>query len=271
MRFLRITVTVLFVVVLGVFIWYNVLSARTDKTYPVITIDQDELVVPLGASDADILAGVTAYDEKDGDLTGKLIVASISRFIEPGVSLVRYSVCDNDKHVSSASRRIIYENYTAPRFTLSSSLVFPAAKSIDIRSVLGVFDQIDGDISGKLIITADDYSAKSAGVYFITAKVTNSKGDMISRVFPVYVEDRILSAPEITLKNYILYLPAGEALDPAANLVSAVSTDGTDLRALINIDTDLDTKTPGMYEVHYRVQDEAGRVGHVMLLVIVEE
>ena len=270
MKILRLSVLSLFIVVLVMFVFSQFQQLSVDKTVPQITITGDVLEVSLDVTTEDLLQGVTAYDEKDGDITDKIIVESISRFVKPGTSVVRYAVCDSNNHVASATRTIVYTNYVPPRFRMTDSLVFKISQNINIRSVLGAVDCIDGDISDRVIVTANEYTANIPAVYYISAKVSNSKGDMIVQQFPVYVEDSSLSAPEIELKEYIVYLAAGEGYDIMSNVLSAVGTDGTDLSGQIHVDTNFDASTPGMYEVHYRVADSMGRIGHEILLVIVK-
>ena len=271
MKILRLCVSVLFVLVLIVFVVFQIQQMNADKTYPVITVDSEMLHVSLDASDEELLNGVTAYDEKDGDLTQKIIIESISRFTEPGVSIIKYAVCDNDNHATSASRKITYTNYAPPKFTLTDSLVFGVSQNINIRNILGASDLIDGDISNKVIITANEYSSSVVGVNYILAKVTNSKGDMISLQIPVYVEEMSLSAPKIELSDYLAYVKCGDVYDTAANVISALDSQGNDISSRVQIDTNLDTGTPGMYEAHYRATDEYGRTGHEILTIIVEE
>ncbi|MCQ2456537.1 MAG: DUF5011 domain-containing protein, partial [Clostridia bacterium] len=236
-----------------------------------ISFESEQITVPLDATADDMLAGVSAFDEKDGDLSDKVIVESISRFVEKGVSVVRYAVCDGDNHVTAATRRIEYEDYTSPRFTITSSLVFPTGQAINIHGIIGAEDKIDEDISDEVIITANEYTVQSNGVYTVNAKVTNSKGDMISRSFPVYIEERSLAAPEIKLENYIVYCAVGEKITPADNVVTVFAADGTDLKGSLEIDTNLDTGKAGTYEVHYRAKDSLGRTGHAVAFVIVED
>lgn len=271
MKILRLCVSVLFVLVLIVFILFRIQQMSADRTVPKITIDGEMLTVSLDATEEELLQGVTAYDEKDGDLTHKIIIESISRFSEPGVSVIKYAVCDNDNHASSAQRKIIYSNYEPPKFTLSDSLIFGISQNINIRNLLGAQDLIDGDISSKVIITANEYSSNVAGVFYIQAKVANSKGDRIALQLPVYVEDLSLSAPKIELNEYLVYLHAGDTYDTAANIVSARNAQGQNVLADVQIDTNLDTASPGMYEVHYRVTDQFDRTGHEILTVVVEE
>lgn len=270
MKILRLCVSSLFIVVLVIFIIFQFQQLSVDRTIPQISVSDDILEVSLDVTDEELLQGVTANDEKDGDLTDKIIVESISRFTEPGVSVVRYAVCDSDNHAAYATRKIIYANYTPPRFNLTDSLVFSISQNINIRNILGAVDAIDGDISHKVIITANDYAANIPGVYYISAKVSNSKGDMITHQFPVYVEERSLSAPQIELKEYISYLEVGEDFDIQGNILSAVGSSGENLAEQINIDTNFDPSKPGMYEVHYRVADSMGRMGHEIVIIIVE-
>lgn len=270
MKILRLSVLSVFLVVLVIFVFSQFQLLGVDRTVPQITIADGILEVGLDVTTDDLLQGVTAYDEKDGDITDKIIVESISRFVKPGTSVVRYAVCDSNNHVASAARTIVYTNYVPPRFRMTDSLVFKISQNINIRSVLGAVDCIDGDISDRVIVTANEYTANIPAVYYISAKVSNSKGDMIVQQFPVYVEDSSLSAPEIELKEYIVYLAAGEEYDIMSNVLSAVGKDGTDLSGQIHVDTNLDTSAPGMYEVHYRAADSMGRTGHEILLVIVK-
>ena len=270
MRILRLTVLSLFLIVLAAYILLNVQDSLSDKTYPIINADSDYITVPLNATNEDLLKGITAYDEKDGDITDKIIIESISRFTEPGVSVVRYAVSDNDRHVTTLKRRIVYENYVSPRFTVSSSLVFSTAQSVNLSSIIGAFDLIDGDISNKVIITTDDTMINESGSFGILVKATNSKGDTISEFFPVYLEERSMVAPEIQLKEYLVYRKVGESFDPAANVESALAVDGTDLSGELEIVSGVSESIPGVYEVHYRATDSSGRIGHVMMLVIIE-
>ena len=64
----------------------------TDRTIPQLTVEEEMIEVSLKATDEELLKGVTAYDEKDKDLTEKIIIESVSRFTEKGVSKVTYAV-----------------------------------------------------------------------------------------------------------------------------------------------------------------------------------
>ncbi len=271
MKFLRIGVSAVFLVTACLFLVSFIRSRSADTTRPVIEIDTDLLTISLQAEDEELLSGVSAFDEKDGDLTDRIIVESISRFTEPGVAIVTYAVWDDDNHVASASRKIRYEDYTSPRFTMSDSLVFSGVEAPQVLDRVGAVDVIDGDISGKVVIAGTDYVSNTLGVYHISFKAFNSRGDRIYLELPLYIEDISVSAPTIELKEYLIYAKPGDILDVAANVKRAAAADGTDLSGSVQIDTDLDLTTPGTYQAHYYAADSLGRRAHTILTVIVGE
>ena len=102
------------IAVLGIFVVTTVMSGvlfiknkiTTDTTIPEITIEEEVLEVALDAKTEDLLKGVKAFDEKDGDISNKVIVETISKFIDKGVCKVTYAVCDSDNNVSTAVRKV---------------------------------------------------------------------------------------------------------------------------------------------------------------------
>ena len=133
MKIYKIAVILLFLAVSGVFLVTFVAERFTvDTTVPVISLEDDVLELSVNAKDKDFLDGVTAFDEKDGDLTDEIIVESVSRFIEPGVCKVKYAVCDSDNHVAHATRKVRYKNYEPPKFKLKNSLCFSLYENINV-------------------------------------------------------------------------------------------------------------------------------------------
>lgn len=271
MKLLRIAVGLLFCLSVCLFAVFYVRDRKTDKTYPRITVEGDIIDVSLQADRAELLKGVSAFDEKDGDITGKIIIESVSRFTDPGVSVVTYAVCDNDNHTATATRKIRYANYEAPTFSMSDSMVFGLSERVSVLDRVHATDLIDGDISQKIVITAADYQANVTGIFNMSARVSNSKGDVIYLELPIYVEDISPAAPEIELSEYLVYLAPGESISPESYLLSATDVNGEDLTALVRTDSGLDTSVPGTYQVHFYVSDAAERQQHTVLTVIVEE
>ena len=211
MKILRIITVMLSLVITCIFILFYIHEQlNTDNTYPVISIEGSMLEVSIHDGNEKLLMGVTAMDEKDGDLTHKVIVESISQFTEDGICTVTYAVADSNKHVTKNTRKICYTDYESPRFTLKAPMVFTVGNSPYIRQSVGASDVIDGDISDKVIIAATDYQSNTTGVFNITLQATNSKGDIIYLTLPIYVEETNLRAPVIELTDYLIYAKKGE-------------------------------------------------------------
>lgn len=271
MRIMRNSVIILFIVTLVTFCAiFLVQKKNEDNTIPEITIENDFIEVKCNASDAELLKGVKATDEKDGDLTSKVIVESISRFVEPGVCEVKYAVCDSNNHVAHATRKVGYTDYIAPRFKLTGSLCFSLYENVNIASYIGAVDCIEGDISGNVVITSPDYTSSVIGVFTLELTVTNKKGDISKLSLPLIMEERSLSAPKIELKEYLIYVDKNQNVDFRDYIVKATSKNDEDLTANVKIDDNVNFKKSGTYIVNYFVTDKNGAEGHSVLNVVVE-
>lgn len=272
MKILRIVVSILFVFV-TVASSYVFISEKlsVDKTLPSITVEDEMIEVSLKATDEELLKGVTAYDEKDKDLTDKIIIESISRFTEKGVCKVIYAVCDSNNNVAKATRMIRYKDYESPKFQVIGNLCFSLYEHIDIRGLIRAYDSLEGDISGKVVVTSDNYSTSIPGVYSLDATVTNDKGDSSTIKLPLIVEDIPLSAPQIELTEYLVYADKGKPVDFKSYIVDALDSAETSLKEKIVIESKVDFNKPGTYSVHYYVTDTFGVRGHSVLTVIVGE
>lgn len=270
MRILRVTVTVVFVITAVLFsIFYFGEKINTDTTVPVITVESPLLEVDIGATKKDFLQGVTAYDEKDKDLTDKIIVESVSKFLDDGICKVTYAVCDSNNNVANATRKIKYKNYVSPQFSMSESTCYSLYENINISDVIKANDCIDGDISRNIIITSEDFTKSVAGVFTIEVSVTNSKGDLSVIKIPLIVEDRSLSAPKIELSKYLIYVDAGKEIDFSEILLKATDNAGNNITSSVRIESNVDFSMAGTYSVHYYVTDSKGVQGHTVLNVIV--
>lgn len=271
MRILRLAVTAVFICMCGLFgITYYKAYISRDFTMPSITVPDGVLEVSTKDAEKVLLTGVTAYDEKDGDITEHLIVESISNFGTDGTCKVTYGVCDSDKHVATASRKIRYIDYTSPKFTLEEPLCFALNKRMRVGDIVGAVDAIDGDISADVIISSTDYESSTTGTFSLTAKVTNNRGETVQVKLPLIVEDREPSAPIITLKDYLIYVKPGKTVNYKSYIESVTDIKGNPLDAEVTIESNYVPTAEGVYSVHYYVKDAAERTGHTVLLIIVE-
>lgn len=270
MRAYRIIVVICFVIVAILFSAIYVKEyTETDNTRPKITLMQDELYASVKDGKEKLLEGVTAFDGKDGDITNKVIVESVSKFIEKGVCKVTYAVCDSDNHVTTATRKVVYTDYQSPRFSVNKSMCYSIYERVDLRSTIGVTDHFDGSLTNAMVLTSPNYAASTEGVFSVDATVTNSKGDMTSIRLPLIVENRSLTAPKIELKEYLVYVEKGQEFAPRRNILGVVSDDVTLTSGSVKVDTNLNVNQEGTYTVHYYATDINGERGHSIMTVIV--
>lgn len=274
MKVIRIGLICLFSLTVVLFIITVFLELfKKDDTVPEILCDSPKIVMKLNDTEDKLLEGIRAVDEKDGDITDKIIVEYISNFIEPGIARVTYAVADEDNHVAKYTRNVVYEDYVSPRFTLESDLVFQAGTTVNILNYLGAVDVIDGDISNKVRVTSSDLTTTSEGVYHIAAKISNSRGDSSELELPVYITARDPMLPVVELNEYIIYLPKGGVFAPEQYLKSVTAAGAQEPMEdpQVQVDSPINMMQEGVYQVTYRAQDENGREGHAILTVVVEE
>ena len=86
-----------------------VLYLDEDRTAPVIHMEEVQREYREGMSNEELLAGVTATDETDGDVTGSLVVEKVSE-VGNGTVIVTYGVKDVSGNVGKASRVITFNS-----------------------------------------------------------------------------------------------------------------------------------------------------------------
>ena len=80
-----------------------------DRTAPEIKVDQSEKIAYTeGENYGKLLEGVTAQDDKDGDLTSEVFVEKVVA-VSKKKAVVYYGVTDKAKNVGTASREVTYQ------------------------------------------------------------------------------------------------------------------------------------------------------------------
>lgn len=238
-----------------------------DSTLPVIECSQQELRVSTQDGSDALLQGVTAHDDKDGNLTGSIVVEQITGTGTPGTVTVTYAVADSDHHVASCSRTVTYTDYVSPRFSLSAPLIYEVGEVLQVRDRLGANDMIDGSLKDRIKISASTLSTNYVGSFPITMEVTNSLGDTASLTLDLVVRDTSRNAPEIKLKQYLVYVTRTADFDPMTYVDS--SSDDAEYGAVTAYMPE-DGLRRGVNQVTYSRTSIMGQTGTTTLYVIVE-
>ncbi len=252
---------ILIVGCLAVFFGYrSVTQLASDHVAPEIFMEES-LELSVNDPQSVLLQGVTARDDRDGDVTDSLLVEKVKLVDKSGKMRVTYAAFDSAGNVAKAAREVQYTDYHSPRFSLSAPLLFTQYSSVDVLSLLTVEDLLDGDISHRARATLlDNTSINTPGTHDVEFRVTNSLGETVELVLPVEVRASGSYEAKLTLTEYLVYLNAGEAFQ-AKNYLKTFTrgTTETSLTAglpqnyVLKTEGTVDTGTPGVYSVSYTV------------------
>lgn len=275
MRIVRTVLIVVFALSLGIFGVSEIIELSTrDTTQPEIVSDREVLEIPCEYTEEQLMEGLTARDDSDGDLTSQIIAGSFSRFIDKGVCNITYVVFDSADQPASLTRQVRFTDYHSPRFTLTEPLVFAQGEGSYTEAMdrLGAQDMLDGDLTDWITQTDTDVSYQQPGTYAMTVTVSNSFGDTSTAALPVHVVPEEQRSVHIGLTSAIVYITAGDQIDPESYIQEVTDSRGNVISTdCVSVSSGVDTGTPGCYEIRYEAEDDNGNMGQTWLTVIVEE
>ena len=262
-----------------VFAGYRVMDRMaTDTKPPVIEIEEGELVVSALAEDSSLMEGVSAKDNRDGDVTASLVVESVSMIDSTsGTVNVIYAAFDKAGNVTKAERNVTFSDYESPRFDLKNALVYTENSGFDVLTAITAQDMIDGNISHWIRATnMDQTTIGIAGEHQIQFRVTNSLGDLAALTLPVEVCPAGAYQGRVQLQDYLVYIQVGELFD-AKDYPVSFTLYGTEYslegrlgeNITMEIINEVDNGVPGLYKVSYFV-NLGEYTGYSKLFVIVE-
>lgn len=268
-----------FVLCCAAFASYILLIRKAeDHVAPEISFQSEELQVSVEMTEQDLLEGVSARDDRDGDVTAGIVIERISNISDDKCATVTYAAFDRAGNVAKATRTLRYVDYQSPRFSLTAPLVFRSGMSFDVLNYIHAEDLLDGDLDEKIKATlvGGEGSISDVGVHEVEFRVTNSMGETIYATIPVEVYQSGTYNAAIELSENLIYLEKGALFTAERYLVSLnvpsgeISLQGAPMDVTIQIDSDVDTSVPGTYSAAYTVKS-GSYVGYTRLVVIVEE
>ncbi|MBC1797668.1 DUF5011 domain-containing protein [Listeria booriae] len=213
----------------------------------------------------DPMAGVTASDLEDGDLTANIkIIANDINIDVPGEYHVTYSVLDSDGNETEKNITVTILSNDAPVIH-GQDVTFKAGKAFDPTAGVTASDTEDGDITSTIEITANDVNPDVAGVYHVTYSVTDSDGNTTEVTYTVTVltnEKPVIHATDQTLAY-------GQAFDPMAGVTAEDLEDGDLTGSIKIISNDVNPLQAGIYHVTYSVTDADGNETQITITVLV--
>lgn len=290
MKQARIAVCIIFVISCIVFGMYyvNVEKAK-DRVPPVLSCTEDTIRVSVSASEEELLAGITATDDRDGDITDSVRISSMSHFSETGKRTVKYIVFDAANQAATLERTLIYTDYVPPRIYLSEPLRYTAQQvdTADLLANMTAEDCLDGDLTREIRMTpGDDYYNSDAKSFLVTVQVNNTAGDVCSLVMDVKLVDENDELEKYRyypmLSEYIVYTKIGQEpvwLDYLQGVknreVEYLFSESSEILGIdagaVTVQSSADYRQPGVYPVDFSFTSEAGVTAVTTLYVVVEE
>ena len=120
-------------------------------------------------------------------------------------------------------------------------------------------DTEDGNLTSKIIVEKNDVKTDVAGQYEVTYKVTDNQGATRRKTIIVTVNPKmevLNEAPVIHATDKTITV--GDTFDPMADVTAEDAEDGNLTTKIEVKKNDVDTTTPGKYEVTYKVTDNQG-------------
>lgn len=271
MRYLQIITVVILVVSLVFAGWANNrYYSNLNTECPEITNSVETLNISVQDPPEAIFQGLQARDAKDGDLTGQIMVASVSHFLEPGTVNVKYVVFNSHNNAATLTRRVHYTDYQPPQFSLEKAPVYTVGSSFDLLDFVRVEDCIDGDISDHIRVISNMVNNYSVGNFPVVLEVSNSCGDTAQITLWVSYQDKESTAV-VKLHKNIVYVQQGDVFDPHQWLATVTDRNAVALDAEnIEIQGNLDMNKPGCYQLVYSYNDGT-LTGQCPLTVVVTE
>lgn len=233
-RFLIILAILLCILLGGGIIWFN---GMKDKTGPEITFPTEEITYEEGNKEV-LLEGVTATDDVDGDVSDSVRVNGIFPNATGSKANVLYVAKDKNNNISKATREVIYSVGNVEETNATSD-----------------------DTEEETTVT----QAEQVSEPIITPEVSVALELSITPVAEA-------GAPQITLSDSEITISRGTSINRLI-YVQDITDDQDDRNALyrgIQIAGEVDTTTPGEYELIYHVVDSDGnRSNEAKLTVIV--
>lgn len=293
MRRLKWIVSLVFVLSCVAFVVYNVKSRMLeDHTPPVITCEEDTVSISVAdekeVQQEALMQGVTAKDNRDGDLTSSIRISSMSHFLSKGKRTVTYVVFDKANQVGTLERTVEYTDYVPPRIYLAAPLRYSTteADKVNLIENMTASDCLDGDLTSQIRTSVDSsFYYVQAGTYMITAQVSNSAGDVCSVPLEVVITesgDRQEQAKWYPmLSSYIVYTSVNQGIDPMSYVIGmeingteyTYEQDGERLAGTmegIAVTPNVDYATPGVYSIDLSYTAEGAPTAVTRMYVVVE-
>ena len=252
----KIEIGIISAVIALLFIVCLITIAASDNEGPVIKIDEGvQISFAEGEEKAVLLAGVTAYDKRDGDVTDTVIIESM--FVSGDTLKVRYAAKDkhNNVTVSDKYREVAYTASGENGLSQGDNQEQPS-DNISEEALGSDGEAQSYDNEGNVIPQGEDTGDNQEGsiVADYTAPIDKEAADATG-------------IPVIRLTDNEVTIAEGANFQPLA-YVAETYDDSGDVSRRIRVSNDYNTRVAGEYQVTFYVTDEDGNTSEPAVLIL---
>lgn len=241
---------------------------KQDRQAPQISCPEETLEVSIHGTEEQLLDGVHAEDDRDGDVTDLLVIEKLSPITEDDTRIITYAASDAAGNVSRATRTLHYTDYKKPKIHISAPMRFAVNASFaSLQESVRADSVLDGDLTQRIKYQVLSYGDdQETGEQTVEFRVTDSAGYNLSLEVNVEIYNPAEERIQVSLTDYLIYLPRNASFN-AKGYFEEASMPGE-----LEIQSDVNPSVPGVYTVEYIFHGEKDdSIGKSRLIVVVEE
>lgn len=235
-----------------------------DVTPP--TIDASAKVIEVGES-FDPMAGVTATDDRDGNVDVVLVSGSVDTTKVGNYTLV-YRATDSSGNFVEKTITIAVVDVTPPTLGLkgSAETTLDYGAVVDLKSLFNFSDNYYPNNELTFTIVQGIDTTKS-GVQTVMVEVVDGSGNKSELSVEFIVKAKPNTAPKLTGSNKEVYV--GKEFDLMKGIVALDNEDGDITSSVVIESNNVNVNKVGVYNVTYAVTDADGAVTRLTIQVTV--
>ncbi len=212
-------------------------AATNDRKGPEIDVPSGaDVTYEEGSDTSSLLEGVTATDDKDGDVTDSLVIENIFPSDDRTSASVVYAAKDSHNNVSKVTRHVNYK---------AAGQDTPEENNGDAEEAAPAAEELQQNES-------------------------NTEGAKNETEAQTEIDALPAESPRLYLNTYEVTMEAGSELDKIS-YIKEMTDDADSQETLfteIEVDGDVDTATPGDYTLTYHVTDSDGNRSNAAVLTV---
>lgn len=233
-----------------------------DTISPELTVIPNKITIEKDTN-WDIMQGVKATDNIDGDITASVTYTGNLNVGLQGTYTIEYTVVDNSGNVgNTAKRTVVVTDYTPPTIKLDSSNVYTAEVYTAVPSINATVTDKNNSPVTNIVVDYSSINMNVIGKYPVTITATDEYGAIAQTTVTINVVHT--TKPIITLVNegidILIEVEQETYLDPG---YSAYSNYYGDITGDVVVNGVVNTNQTGTYTLTYTVKDASNNLADI--------